>query len=231
MSNIVGNYFRPAPLTKTRALRESPYGVPAGERQLGRGGRVGAASATRGGYGGGRGGSWGVRGGGGGAGALGGGSGVRRSVHGRAVSAEHGFWAGAPSRGATPEPGHGSRAEGLPGRGASGPRGGGGSGFRAGGWRIRSGGSLWAEGRSPSRGRLPGAGWIPGRPSPPPGPRARARYRVDQATSGSFGPGRDDPGGKLSARSLTPGRHPLFRVRQADLGGGRHRVPDTVVRP
>lgn len=29
MSNIVGNYFRPTPLTKTRALRESPCGAPA----------------------------------------------------------------------------------------------------------------------------------------------------------------------------------------------------------
>lgn len=33
------------------------------------------------------------------------------------------------------------------------------------------------------------------------------------------------------ARSWTPGRHPLFRVRQADLGGERHWVPDTVVTP
>lgn len=84
MSNIVGNYFRPAPLTKTRPCANRRTAL---QRENGNSGE---------------GDEWGrrVR--------LGEGTAVGGEEVGGAVSAGHGFWAGAPSRGATPEPGHGS---------------------------------------------------------------------------------------------------------------------------
>ncbi|MGJ5762105.1 hypothetical protein [Streptomyces galbus] len=64
-------------------------------------------------------------------------------------------------------------------------------------------------------------------PSPAGGPAEAA----EGAEGVAGGEGRCPVGRTTSVVLWPPPRRPLLRVRQADLGGGGHRVPDTVVTP